>query len=319
MPAVTRVGDDSTADPCGAPPRPAAAGSGDVFTNTIPTVRVGDAYAPHACPSSAPHDATASSGSGNVFVNKIAVHRIGDAISCGSASATGSPNVFANDGFPIEFAVFNVGPLLAAAGQHAATDDPDSPPPPSNYPADTPPPSQPPQEEPVATEEEPTPVNPNCEEVTEPVNYDMQLSTTYTLGSFSTKAVFKHTVKAQAGLTLPDIVCNLKALANNVVEQINAKYPGARINSGFRTMTSGKSQHEKGMACDIQWPGISNQEYLTRAKWIVDNITFDQLIFEHGNSIWIHVSYNRTSGSQRKNVMTMKGGSYEPGLKLYYA
>ena len=96
MSAVIRNGmDPSTSDPCGAPPRVPAAGSPNVFTNTANTVRVGDAYAPHACPGSPPHSASASGGSGSVFVNGIPVHRNGDGISCGSVGSAGSGDVFA--------------------------------------------------------------------------------------------------------------------------------------------------------------------------------------------------------------------------------
>ncbi len=85
----------STPDPCGAPPHPPIVGSGNVFINGIPAVRVGDAYAPHACPASPPHGSVAASGSGSVFVNGIPVHRIADDVSCGSKGLNGSANVFA--------------------------------------------------------------------------------------------------------------------------------------------------------------------------------------------------------------------------------
>ena len=93
MPGIVRVGDNSTGDPCGAPPRATSAGSGDVFVNGIPAVRVGDPYELHACPASPPHESAASAGSGTVFVNGIPVHRIGDAIGCGSTAAVGSGDV----------------------------------------------------------------------------------------------------------------------------------------------------------------------------------------------------------------------------------
>lgn len=95
MPGVARLGDMSTGDPCGAPPRPNAAASPNVFVNNIPAHRLGDAWSPHACPGSPPHGATTVSGSSTVFVNNIPVARIGDAISCGSTIATGSADVIA--------------------------------------------------------------------------------------------------------------------------------------------------------------------------------------------------------------------------------
>ena len=94
MAKVTRIGDNSTADPCGAPPRPAKEGSPNVFANGIAVVRIGDNYELHACPGSSPHSAVASSGSSTVFANGIAIHRVGDDISCGSTGADGSPDVY---------------------------------------------------------------------------------------------------------------------------------------------------------------------------------------------------------------------------------
>ena len=94
MPPVTRLGDLSTADPCGAPPRPNSAASGDVFTNGKGTHRQSDAWVPHSCPSASPHDASTESGSSTVFVNGKQCARIGDPVSCGSTIAQGSANVF---------------------------------------------------------------------------------------------------------------------------------------------------------------------------------------------------------------------------------
>lgn len=94
MPSVTRLGDQSTGDPCGAPPRPNSAASADVFTNGKGTHRQSDAWVPHACPSSSPHGANTVSGSNTVFINGKQCARIGDPISCGSTIAEGSSDVF---------------------------------------------------------------------------------------------------------------------------------------------------------------------------------------------------------------------------------
>lgn len=93
MPAVTRIGDIGSGHGC-FPPSPAVEGSPDVFTNNIPTHRVGDAVQTHCCGSC--HGRKQSAGSSTVFVNGKAIARIGDAINCGGAMAAGSPNVFAN-------------------------------------------------------------------------------------------------------------------------------------------------------------------------------------------------------------------------------
>ena len=98
---VARLGDESSFDPCGAPPRSNIKGSGDVFVNGMPVHRLSDNWAPHACPFSPPHsvpdksDAYTVSGSGSVFINGLPCARLSDAISCGSVIAQGSGNVFA--------------------------------------------------------------------------------------------------------------------------------------------------------------------------------------------------------------------------------
>lgn len=95
MPPITRIGDLSSGDPCGAPSHPPIVGSPNVFVEKIPAVRVGDQYADHACPASSSHSSSASSGSSTVFVNGKPVHRIGDSVSCGSTSSKGAGTVSA--------------------------------------------------------------------------------------------------------------------------------------------------------------------------------------------------------------------------------
>jgi len=94
MPAVVRVGDNSTGHGC-YPPMAATTGSPNVFVNSRPVVRVGDYWNSHACPGSLPHDGVASSGSSSVFANGRPIVRVGDSISCGDTAGEGSPDVFA--------------------------------------------------------------------------------------------------------------------------------------------------------------------------------------------------------------------------------
>ena len=89
--AVARFGDKCTGHGC-FPSRPNIEASGNVFVNGLGVQRIGDAYAAHCCVSC--HDGVASSGSGHVFVNGRALVRISDSVSCGSAVAEGSGNVF---------------------------------------------------------------------------------------------------------------------------------------------------------------------------------------------------------------------------------
>ena len=145
--------------------------------------------------------------------------------------------------------------------------------------------------------------------------YSVQLSPSFIVNNFTLTALYPHPLTEQQGLSFDDLVSNLTALAVNVAEPLLAQYPGYRINSGFRE-GSGTSQHTKGQAMDIQWPGISSAEYLTRTNWILDNIAYDQIIFEHGNSIWLHISHNRTSN--RYLQTTMHNNNYTAGITNFY-
>jgi hypothetical protein len=152
------------------------------------------------------------------------------------------------------------------------------------------------------------------------LDYNMQLSANYRLRDLSIGCIFAHRVKAQVGLSEEEIVCNLRNVAINILEPLKKVYPSIRVNSAFRGTASipgGVSQHQKGEAVDIQIPGISPKEYIPLANWIRANLPFDQLIFEHGNSIWLHISCKKDS-IQRKQLLTMYKGKYSSGLKLYY-
>lgn len=93
MPAVTRLGDMGTGHG-NFPPRPNIAGAATVFVNGIPVHRQGDAWDTHCNPTTC-HAGVLAVGSTTVFAEGAGVARIGDPVSCGSAVAAGSPDVFA--------------------------------------------------------------------------------------------------------------------------------------------------------------------------------------------------------------------------------
>ena len=107
-------------------------------------------------------------------------------------------------------------------------------------------------------------------------------------------------------------IVNLTALCNCVLQPIRDEHGRVDINSGLRVLelnqkigSSDNSQHVLGMAADIECPAVDNFEL---AKWINNNLDFDQLILEfytagEPTSGWVHVSYNR-DGSNRKKAMT---------------
>lgn len=121
---------------------------------------------------------------------------------------------------------------------------------------------------------------------------------------------------------------NLQLLCQNVLEpvrnhfkkpiQINSAYRGPKLNAAVGG--SAKSQHCNGEAVDFEIDGMSNYEL---AKWVAQNLNFDQVILEFydpkegPNSGWVHASYS-SSGKQRKSILTatrVNGKTvYKPGL-----
>ena len=115
---------------------------------------------------------------------------------------------------------------------------------------------------------------------------------------------------------------NLGDLCYEVLEPVRAKFDKpVTITSGYRSPelseaigSKATSQHCLGEAADFEIAGVSN---LQVALWIENNVDFDQLILEfwkegEPNSGWIHVSYK--DGSNRKQVLTYDGSSYNNGL-----
>ena len=118
---------------------------------------------------------------------------------------------------------------------------------------------------------------------------------------------------------------NAKALFENVVQPVRDNFGVTVINSGYRCGDlnyaiggSNTSQHCKGQAVDIECPGTPNYDV---AKWIEENLEFDQLILEFytpgiPDSGWVHVSYK--TEDNRKGVLTaMKENGktiYKPNL-----
>lgn len=151
-----------------------------------------------------------------------------------------------------------------------------------------------------------------------------RLSPNYTVADLTINPVFRHRFSASvtqpAGLTQKQILLNMCHHANTVLEPMRSMYPGFIITSGWRS-ASGRSQHNKGQATDLQWPSKNGsgaaRNYYELAQEIRDTQSYDQLILEWGNNPWIHISSN--PGSHRKSVLTQRGSgssTFVPGLHL---
>ena len=334
MPNVSRQGDICTGHH-GWPPRGSSGGASTVFVNGIPVHREGDAWPTH-CRGSSCHDSSLAKGSSTVFAEGNGIARIGDPVACGSAVANASGNVFCDDKSPsvqivsgigffpsdkAQVEVKNASVLIEETSSNAAFDEPEeedltpvyeS----RGFPAPTAPPNvnTPSQVNPVVENPNTDFIDSECGEIAIPLDYNMMLSPNVPLSMVSTNAIFPHTVKSQAGLSLEGIICNLQAVAYNILEPLIEEFGFERVNSGFRTMTRGTSQHEKGMAVDLQMPGAPPEFYTDACRWILDNLNYDTLGIEMGRSVWLHITFDRNDGSnQRRRIFT-----YNPNISPKY-
>ena len=151
------------------------------------------------------------------------------------------------------------------------------------------------------------------------ISGELQMSKYYRLCHLTHPSpIFPYQIRAQGGRNKSRLAANLSLLSQNCLDPIKEKYSQVSINSAFR-QGSGKSQHERGMAADLTFGRSSTdpESMYQIATWVRDNILFDQLILEYGNSqIWIHISYNG-EGSNRQQILTCKNPAnpvYDSGL-----
>ena len=118
----------------------------------------------------------------------------------------------------------------------------------------------------------------------------------------------------------------LRLLCEKVLQPVRDHYgKGVKVNSGYRSPESNAavggsktSDHCKGMAADIEIPGVANAEL---AQWIMDNLDYTQLILEFytpgiPDSGWVHVSYDPANLKKQELTATKVAGKtqYLPGL-----
>ena len=119
---------------------------------------------------------------------------------------------------------------------------------------------------------------------------------------------------------------NLRRLCEEVLQPVREHYGmGVKVNSGFRHPNvnaavggSTTSDHCKGMAADIEIPGVPNAEL---AQYIADNLTFRQVILEFytpgvPDSGWVHVAFNPADNKKQVLTAMKENGKtvYKPGL-----
>ncbi len=138
----------------------------------------------------------------------------------------------------------------------------------------------------------------------------MSLSPHFTLSEFT-----RSTTADRLGIdnTIPAaLVPNLRTLCQYVLEPLRAHVGhGFTISSGYRCPQLNRavggvsnSQHQQGEAADLHLPSIEEgREWM---RWIMDNCTFDQLLWERsGHTTWLHVSCKRDTSKNRHMVRSI--------------
>lgn len=101
----------------------------------------------------------------------------------------------------------------------------------------------------------------------------------------------------------------LQALCENVLQPLRNSLGMIRVTSGYRCPelcvaigSTSNSRHTLGQAADIKSPSYPCWQV---AKWIINNVTWDGLIYETPNlqTCWIHVSYDKNKTKQREKIV----------------
>ncbi len=155
-----------------------------------------------------------------------------------------------------------------------------------------------------------------------PDDLNQRLSTHFTL-----REALKSNVAMRHGIdnTPPrELIPAMVRVAEHILEPVRVQFRTPIVPESFyrcpalNTAVKSKnpnSQHTKGEAVDFEIAGFTNYEI---AKWISENLDFDQLILEcyvpgDPSSGWVHVSYASIS-ENRREILHYNGKFYAPGL-----
>jgi len=328
---VSREDLDLTAGHCYNPTIVDVSVNKTVFANNKHALQVGDPILPHTCdPIPDTHGGSLSVGSENVFVNEKGRSGSGGIVDFSTPFSSGSEPTGMQPGTtPVERSVFE-------------NEDPDDPN--ATIPVDSCGaipntasligPSATPVEQDNTRAPVETPPTQNCSAVSAlPSNFkwtsvaasfsswasSFALSSNFTVADMTINPAvsnwpFTSSVTQTSGLTQKQILLNLCFFAKTILEPMREAFGSFIITSGFRNK-SGSSQHNRGQAADIQFPGFTGKQYYERAIEIRDTINFDQLILEwFGRNPWIHISAN-PSGHRHTVLTQTSPNGYSKGLK----
>lgn len=146
----------------------------------------------------------------------------------------------------------------------------------------------------------------------------MMLSDHFSLAEFTkSQTAIRRGIK---NVPKDDAIENMRLLCENVLEPVRDNYGiPFTLNSGFRSYelneavgSSSRSQHVTGHAADFEIPTVANK---TLARWIKDNLEYDQVLLEFykaddPSSGWVHCSY--VESENRQQAKQFDGRSWTP-------
>ena len=114
---------------------------------------------------------------------------------------------------------------------------------------------------------------------------------------------------------------NMELLAEKVFEplrewvgepiRVNSMFRSPELNSALKGAT--RSSHMKGQAFDIT--SMGGKTNLEMFHYIIENLPFDQLIWEYGaEPKWLHVSYVNEKENRGQVLVTKRAGVYHTWL-----
>ena len=138
------------------------------------------------------------------------------------------------------------------------------------------------------------------------INGDIILSDNYRLRDFFKDGPISDFIPYPKGKNNKwDIIQNYRCLCLNILEPLREKYPGFRINSGFRSNTNSAHRYS---AVDVQWPQYASnkQKMVEIANWVATTLPrCDQILLEtaNGNTAWLHIGWKLWDGRQRSGAL----------------
>ncbi len=149
---------------------------------------------------------------------------------------------------------------------------------------------------------------------------DERLSANFTLGEMiRSESASRRGIRNEPGEAE---IRALRLLCEKVLQPVREHYDRPLVvTSGFRSPRlntaiggSASSQHCKGEAADFTVPGVSNLEV---CRWIERTLNYDQLIYEFGESGWIHCSFSAHRMRNMELSAVRRGGrvQYLSGLR----